>query len=117
MRSLALGVVIAVLSAPGIAHGQLRNVDLAFTLPSDARVVGFHVYLAQTSSAYSDYRDVINHLPALDANGVAHYALAGIEQFSDTYVSLRSYDATGAESVFSNEVVYPADPICTSGSC
>jgi len=117
MRALALLLVIAVLSAPGVARGQLRSVDLAFKLPADARVVGFHVYLASSSSAYTDYRDDINYSPALDASGIAHYTLAGIEQFADTYVSLRSYDAGGAESVFSNEVVFPGDPICTAGSC
>ena len=110
MRALPLALVIALLSAPGVAPGQLRSVDLAFEPPSDARVIGFHVYLASSSSAYGDYRDDINYLPALDGSGVAHYALAGIEEFAATYVSLRSYDASGAESVFSNEIVFPADP-------
>jgi hypothetical protein len=119
MKLFALAVVIAVLSVPSAAHGQLRNIDLQFRLPSDTRVIGFHVYLAASSRAYTDYRDDINHLPLLDPNGIAHYALAGIEQYSDTYVSLKSYDASGVESAFSNEVAFAAEPqpLCTATSC
>jgi hypothetical protein len=117
MRALALAVVVAVLSTPSAAQGQLRSIDLQFLLPSDTRVVGFHVYLATSSRAYTDYRDDINHLPSLDSNGIAHYELSGIEQFSGTYVSLRSYDAAGVESSFSNEVVFAAEPSCSATSC
>jgi len=91
--------------------------DLAFRPPADVRVVGFHVYLASSPRGYVDYRDDINHLPATDPNGVAHWTLAGIEQFSDTYVSLKSYDANGAESGFSNEVVFAAQSVCAATGC
>jgi len=110
-------VVIAVLSAPSGAYGQLRSIDLEFLPPADTRVVGFHVYLATSSGAYGGYSDDISELPTLDPNGIAHHALGGIDPYSDTYVSLRSYDATGVESVFSNEVVFAAEPLCTATSC
>ena len=117
MRKLALAFVIAVLSPAGAARAQLRSVDLDFRPPSDTRVVGFHVYVATSSQAYTDYRDDINYIPPADPNGVSQYVLGGIEQFSDTYISLKSYDATGTESGFSNEIVVAAEPQCVSTGC
>ena len=90
--AFALGL-LALLPA-GVARAQLRNYDLAFRPPADARVVGFHVYLSGMSMSYADYRDNINFIPAVDASGVSHYSLTGLEQFDDVYISLKSYDAT-----------------------
>jgi hypothetical protein len=117
MRKLGLTLVIAVLLPANAARAQLRSVDLAFRPPPDARVVGFHVYVATRSQAYADYRDDINYVPPADANGVATYALGGIEALSSTYVSLKSYDAIGTESGFSNEIVIAAQPQCVATGC
>ncbi|HTO09861.1 MAG TPA: hypothetical protein VMR86_22610 [Myxococcota bacterium] len=122
MRKLVLPIVVAVILVPGAALAQLRTVALAFKPPVDSRVVGFHVYLAAASRAYADFRDDINFVPPVDASGVATWALAGIEEFSDVYVSLKSYDASGTESAFSNEVrvvaeVPPAAPPPVQHEC
>ena len=53
-------------------------------------MVGFHVYIAASSLGYVDYRDDVNFIPPTDASGVAHYALAGLEQFSNVYIALKS---------------------------
>src|SRR5262249_51204819 len=108
MRNRCFSILLAVLVSPAVAHAQLRNVGLTFKPPTDARVVGFHVYLAAASGAYADFRDNINFVPPVDTTGVASYTLTGIEQFSDVYVSLKSYDASGVESPFSNEMVVAA---------
>ena len=115
--ALALGLALAALLSAGAARAQLRNVDLQFEPPTDTRVVGFHVYLASTSHGYTSYRDDINFIPPVDTSGVAHYTLTGIEQFSDVYISLKSYDANGAESGFSNEIVVPAQQQCLVTGC
>ena len=115
MKKLLLGLALALL--PAVSQAQLRNVDLAFRDPNDTRVVGFHVYIASSSHAYGDWRDDINALPAPDASGNSHYALTGIEQFSDVYISLKSYDASGTESAFSNELVVAAEQQCLVSGC
>jgi hypothetical protein len=108
MRKQIVSMALAAILLPAAAHAQLRNVALAFKPPVDSRVVGFHVYLAAASQAYADFRDDIGFVPPVDASGVATYTLSGVEEFSDVYVSLKSYDASGAESAFSNEIVVPA---------
>jgi hypothetical protein len=114
---LSLALAAAVLLFAGAARAQLRDVALAFRTPADARVIGFHVYLAAASRVYGDYRDDINFVPPADGSGIATYTLTGIEQFSNVYVSLKSYDATGAESTFSNEILVPAQPQCLVTGC
>jgi hypothetical protein len=117
MRKRVLALAIVMLFPASAPQAQLRSVDLGFRPPADARVVGFHVYVAASSHTYADYRDDINFIPYADASGVAHYTLAGLEQFSDVYVSLKSYDAQGAESPFSNEIVEAAEPQCLTTGC
>lgn len=115
--SAALALALAALLPAGTARAQLRGFDLAFRPPTDTRVVGFHVYIASSSLGYVDHRDDVNFIPPTDGSGVAHYALAGLEQFSDVYVSLKSYDAQGGESAFSNEIVLRAQPQCLVTGC
>jgi hypothetical protein len=120
MKTLPLVSLAAVLVSslvPGAARAQLRSVDLAFRDPNDARVVGFHVYVASASNAYGDWRDDIQFVPPPDANGASHYSLSGLEALSDVYISLRSYDATGAESGFSNELLVAAEEQCIVTGC
>ncbi len=114
---LALALGLAALLPAGAARGQLRSFELEFRPPGDTRVVGFHVYIAAASLGYLDYRDDVNFIPPTDASGVARYALAGLEQFSNVYISLKSYDAQGAESPFSNEIVLAAQPQCVVTGC
>src|SRR6266850_2514615 len=115
--ALVLVLALGALLPAGSAHAQLRNVDLAFRPPSDVRVIGFHVYIGSASNGYADYRDNINFIPAVDGSGVAHYALTGIEQFSNVYIALKSYDAAGVESGFSNEIVVAAQLNCLVTGC
>ena len=100
------------------ASAQLRNYDLRFRPPADARVIGFHVYLSANSMSYADYRDDINFIPTVDSTGAATYRLTNIEAAQDVFITLRSYDAAGAESSPSNEIVVAAQAgACTSTSC
>ncbi|HTO07700.1 MAG TPA: metallophosphoesterase family protein [Myxococcota bacterium] len=114
---IAACAAFVLLALAGTAHAQLRNVNLTFRPPGDARVVGFHVYVGAASQSYGDYRDDINFIPPVDSNGVASYALTGIEQFQNVYISLKSYDATGKESGFSNELVVAAQQQCLVNGC
>ncbi|MFI5315046.1 MAG: purple acid phosphatase family protein [Myxococcota bacterium] len=116
-RALALALAAAALLPAGFAGAQLRSATLAFDPPTDARVVGFHVYVGAASHVYGDYRDDINFIPPPDASGAAHYTLASLEQFSDVYISLKSYDATGTESAFSNEILLKGQPQCLLTGC
>jgi Purple acid Phosphatase, N-terminal domain len=115
--ALALALALAVFLPAAAANAQLRSFDLAFRPPTDARVVGFHVYVAATSHGYADYRDDINFVPPADTSGAAHYTLAGLEQFSDVFISLKSYDGQGTESSFSNEIVLRAQQQCLVTGC
>jgi hypothetical protein len=116
MKKLPL-VVLALLALTSPARAQLRSVSLAFRPPQDPRVVGFHVYIASSSQAYGDWRDDIGFVPPPDASGVSSYALSGLEQFQNVYIALRSYDATGVESAFSNEIVVAAQQQCVVSGC
>jgi hypothetical protein len=115
--ALVLALAVGALFVADSAHAQLRNVDLAFSPPTDTRVVGFHVYVGAASHTYADYRDNINFIPTKGSDGFSHYALTGLEQYSDVYISLKSYDAQGAESGFSNEIVVPAQQNCLVTGC
>ncbi len=116
-HSLALIVLLLSASAASSAHAQLRSHDVRFAPPADARVVGFHVYVSSNSMSYADWRDDVNFIPPVDGAGVATFRLGGLEAFDDVYISMKSYDAAGLESPFSNEIVLPAQPLCTTGSC
>jgi hypothetical protein len=111
-----VGVAVALFVASP-ASAQLRNHDLRFRPPSDARVIGFHVYVSANSMSYADYRDDINFLPATDSSGVATYRLTGLEQFDDVYLVMRSYAASGEESGNSNEIVLPGQQECLVTGC
>jgi hypothetical protein len=115
-RAAWFSVAALVLGLAGAARAQLRNVELGFRPPSDSRVIGFHVYLSSASQGYTTWRDDINFVPPVDGSGVARYPLTGLE-LSDVYVSLRSYDANGAESGFSNEIVLAAVQQCLVTGC
>src|SRR5262245_33912475 len=108
--ALALTLGLCALLPANDAQAQLRNSDLAFRPPADQRVIGFHVYVSGNSMSYANYRDNINYLPAVDGSGAAHYMLMGIDQYDDVYVAMKSYDASGSESVFSNEIMLAGEP-------
>jgi hypothetical protein len=113
-----LGAVLLLISlAAAPASAQLRSHDLRFRPPADARVVGFHVYVSANSMSYADYRDDVNFVPTTDANGVATYRLTGLEAFDDVFLAMRSYDADGTESSFSNEIVLAAQQACLVTGC
>ncbi len=116
-HSLVLTVLCFSLAAASTASAQLRSHDLRFVPPADARVVGFHVYVSANSMSYADWRDDVNFIPPVDGGGAATYRLTGLEAHDDVYITMKSYDAAGMESAFSNEIVLPAQALCTSGSC
>jgi hypothetical protein len=117
LPKLAGLAAFVLLSVAGAAHAQLRDVTLTFKPPADSHVVGFHVYVGSASHSYGDFRDDINFIPPVDASGAASYALTGLEQFQNVYISLKSYDSSGKESGFSNELVLPAQQQCLVNGC
>ena len=104
-RSLGVSLFLLTLALSATASAQLRNYDLRFVPPDDARVVGFHVYVSANAMSYADWRDDVNFVPPVDGAGVATYRLTGLEALDDVYITMKSYDAAGVESVFSNEIV------------
>lgn len=117
--ALGLALAVGALLPANDAQAQVRDFDLRFRPPSDARVVGFHVYVSGMSMSYANYRDDIPLVPAVDASGAAHYPLSGLDKYDDVYISMKSYDASGAESVFSNQIVLAAEqgPQCLVSGC
>jgi len=115
--AFALGLMLAILGAAPPAQAQLRSHLLKFRPPADARVVGFHVYVSGNAMSYADWRDDVNFIPPVDSSGSAAYTLTGLEAFDDVYISMKSYDGTGAESTFSNEIVLAAQPQCLTSGC
>ena len=80
-------------------------------------MIGFHVYVSSNSMSYADWRDDVNFIPPVDGAGAATFRLGGLEAFDDVHISMKSYDAAGVESAFSNEIVLPAQALCSAGSC
>ena len=99
------------------AHAQLRSHELRFVPPSDARVVGFHVFVSSNSMSYADWRDDVNFIPSVDASGAAKVTLTGLEAFEDVYISMKSYDGAGQDSGFSNEIKLQAQQQCSVTGC
>ena len=76
---LSSAFVILALVAAAPAQAQLRSHELRFVPPSDARVVGFHVYVSASSMSYADWRDDVNYVPPVDASGAASFVLTDLE--------------------------------------
>jgi hypothetical protein len=117
MMKRLLPLLLLGLFAAAPAHAQLRSHNLRFVPPSDSRVVGFHVYISANSMSYADWRDNVNFVPPVDQSGAASYALTGLESADDVYISMKSYDALGQESSFSNEIVLAAVQACLTEGC
>jgi hypothetical protein len=117
MKRLLPSLLLLTLFAAAPAQAQLRSYNLRFVPPADARVVGFHVYVSANSMSYADWRDNVNFIPPVDQSGAASYSLTGLESADDVYISMKSYDATGMESGFSNEIVLAAVQACLTAGC
>jgi hypothetical protein len=76
----------------------------------DADVVSYRVLVGLASGQYTQRVDVKSL--ALDAQGVASTTLAGLDG-AQRYVALVAVDASGQESVPSNERIIPAAPAPT----
>ena len=116
MKRLLPPLLFLALFIAAPAHAQLRSHNLRFIPPSDARVIGFHVYVSANSMSYADWRDNVNFIPPIQS-GAASYSLTGLEAADDVYISMKSYDAVGQESSFSNEIVLPAVQACLTTGC
>ncbi len=114
--ALGLGLLAVLVLAAAPAQAQLRSHELQFVPPTDARVVGFHVYVSGNSMTYADWRDDINFVPPVQS-GAARYTLTGLESASDVYIAMKSYDAVGQESALSNEIVLAAVQQCLTTGC
>jgi hypothetical protein len=67
-------------------------------------LAGYKIYYGTASHQYSSYRDVGN---------VVTYNLTGLSTGTTYYIVATSYDTSGVESDYSNEVVYSVPPACT----
>jgi len=67
-------------------------------------LAGYKVYYGTASHQYSSYRD---------AGNVLTYNLTGLSSGTTYYIAATSYDTSGVESDYSNEVVYTVAPACT----
>ncbi len=117
LHVLSTVIVLFGLAASTPAQAQLRSHELRFVPPSDARVVGFHVYVSSDSMSFADWRDDVNFVPPVDASGSAAFMLTGLEVNDDVYIAMKSYDQEGEESVLSNEIRLPAQPLCETSGC
>ncbi len=115
LTPVTLVLIALFVAAP--AQAQLRSHQLRFVPAADARVVGFHVYVSATSMSYADWRDDVNYIPPVDASGTASFTLTGLEAFEDVYISMKSYDGSGQDSIFSNEIVLAAQSQCSVLGC
>ncbi|MBM4337406.1 MAG: hypothetical protein FJ108_16090, partial [Deltaproteobacteria bacterium] len=114
---LSSAFVILALVAAAPAQAQLRSHELRFVPPTDARVVGFHVYVSAGSMSFADWRDDVNHIPPVDASGAASFVLTDLEAYDDVFIAMKSYDEAGQESAFSNQIVLAAVQECATTGC
>ena len=114
---LSSAFVILALVAAAPAQAQLRSHELRFVPPTDARVVGFHVYVSGSSMSSADWRDDVNYIPPVDASGAASFVLTDLEAYDDVFIAMKSYDDAGQESAFSNQIVLAAVQECATTGC
>jgi fibronectin type 3 domain-containing protein len=70
-------------------------VTLAWDPPADPRITGYKVYVGTASGVYST---------PIDVGNVTSYTLIGLTPGTVYYFVVTTYDSSGIESVFSNEV-------------
>lgn len=83
--------------APTFPATNTGSVKLAFDPSPDPNVIGYRIYYGSASGSYDHRAEAGNHTTV---------TVTGLPEGQKLYFSAVSYDATGAESQFSNEVSY-----------
>ncbi len=99
---------------PLAATGAERDHLLRWIAPPEPDVAGYRVYLAFDSMSYAEGLD-LGYVSA-DENGIASFLLGGLDASLDYYAVMTAYDGAGNESVFSNQIVIPAQ-LCNPAGC
>jgi hypothetical protein len=90
-------VVILVIAFPIVARTQTTDVQIAWDASSDPAVAGYVVDYGTVSRVYTQ---------AINVGNVLTYTIQGLLLNKSYYITVRAYDASGAFSSRSNEVLF-----------
>jgi hypothetical protein len=85
--------------SPAPSPSATASATLAWSGPADARVQGYRVYYGTTSRSYLQGQGA-----GLDAGSSTQLVVNSLQSGSTYYFAVTSYDSTGNESDYSNEV-------------
>jgi hypothetical protein len=105
--TLLLLVLLAVF--PAIGHSA--EVTLAWDRPDDSKVIGYHIYSALSGSSYPDLPNKVINDPSQ-----TNCTLSGLTEGEIYGFVATSFDDSGNESVYSNEVFYSVPVTSTQDS-
>jgi hypothetical protein len=117
-RSIALSLLsclLALLALPSAAGAW--DYQLRYTVPDDGGVDEYRVYLEAGASGYQLYTEIQG---PLIPDEVHAYDLIGLPDDQDVAIvmtSCRYDDGVPVESGHSNELFFPAEPVCVDSSC
>ncbi len=98
LRSVFIAALWCLLFLLGAVSADAARVELSW---SDENVVGYHLYYGTTSG---------NYAYVVDAGNVTTYTLADLPDGPTYYFAVKTRDAAGNESGYSNEVAFDASP-------
>jgi hypothetical protein len=94
-----LRFLVLIIATASLSAWATPNVSLAWEPSWDTDVVGYKIYYGTTSHSYSQW---------VDAGNATNATIALTNYDTTYYFAATTYDASGAESAFSNETTYSA---------
>src|SRR5208282_848211 len=93
LNSLLLSAIALIIQLPAFA----QNVTLAWNPSTDPTVVGYNIYYGGASGNYTN---------TLSAGNATNITVSGLVEGDTYYFAVTTYDNSGAQSPFSNELAY-----------
>ncbi len=99
-RAIETALAVLVLLVAMVTSATAYDARVAWSPVAGSN--GYKIYVRESGAQYGVGDDI--GAPALDADGTIRFVLSGVNVRTTTYFAVTSYDASGSESVRSNEL-------------